>query len=198
MKHFKILITAIALSFALVAPVAAQNVQDAEWWAERFPVIGGLDQRDGANLPVNVVGGDATNVVSTWNGTLRHTYGNWRRGGEVELQLGDCDRSTMDITWRARNRDGVSPTMLGDPSGCVARYHLNEPGIHEFAISYYWHGPENRRSTEQSTAPARFPVEESGFRRFYGTWWGKAIIYTGVGFGTAYAAGWQRAGGWVR
>ena len=120
--------------------------------------VGGLDQRDGANLPVNVVGDEGTDVVSKWNGTILHEYGEWRAGGEVALRLTDCDRNTMSISWRARNRDGLGPLMRGPMGTCDARFELRSPGDHEFNINYYWHTRGNRRSTAQDSAASRWAV----------------------------------------
>ena len=132
---------------------------DAPASAEGQAPIGGLDQRDGANLPVNVVGDEGTDVVSKWNGTILHEYGEWQTGGEVALRLTDCDRNTMNISWRARNRNGLGPLMRGPMGTCDARFELRAAGDHEFNINYYWHTRGNRRSTAQDSAASRWKVD---------------------------------------
>ena len=132
---------------------------DAPASTEDQAPIAGLDQRDGANLPVNVVGDEGTDVVSKWNGTILHEYGEWEAGNEVSLRLTDCDRNTMNISWRARNRNGLGPLMRGPMGTCDARFELRAAGDHEFNINYYWHTENNRRSTAQDSAPSRWRVD---------------------------------------
>ena len=166
---------------------AAQQVITPAGWGDapasaEGQTIGGLDQRDGANLPVNVVGDEGTDVIGKWNGTIIHEYGEWEVGNEVSLRLTDCDRNTMNISWRSRNRDGLGPLMRGPMGTCESRFELRAAGDHEFNINYFWHTQGNRRSTAQDSAPSRWQVDADGFA------WGKwALVGGALGAVTAIA-----------